>query len=140
VHSPNRLWKKHCKCRTQNETNSISTCAPEALTTGSVPSPSQPPVETCEEHTTASALIEQEGHCPEVDCDFCPELEPSQESLGVRMAKVFGDRNEWSSSSARYYLREHRAAGDGHRGMVYNSLYDTKEDTGFSDLSEEEMH
>ena len=56
------------------------------------------------------------------------------------MAKVFGDRNEWSSSSARYYLQEHRAAGDGLRGLVYKSLFDKREDTDFSDLSGEEMH
>ena len=66
VKSPSQLLNRHCKCRTQKETNSISTCAPapEALTTGSVPSPLQPPVETCEEHTTASALIEQDGALP----------------------------------------------------------------------------
>ena len=56
------------------------------------------------------------------------------------MAKVLEDRNEWSSSSAMYYLWEHRAVGDGLRGLVYNSLVDQKEGTDFSDLSEEEMY
>jgi hypothetical protein len=39
-----------------------------------------------------------------------------------------------------YYLWEHRAAGDGLWGLVYNSLFDKKEDTDFSDLNEEKMH
>ena len=111
--SPSRLWKEQYKCRTHEETNGISTCAPEALTTGSVPSPLQPPVETYEEHMTADTFIKQEGHCPEVDCDICLGVEPSQESLCLRMAKVLEGRNKWSSSSTIYYLREHRAVRDG---------------------------
>ena len=85
---------------TQKKSNGISTCAPEALINGSVPSPSQPPVETYEEHTTADALIEQEGHCQEVNCDFCPGVEPSQESICLMMVNMLEDRNEWSSSGA----------------------------------------
>jgi hypothetical protein len=64
VCSPSRLWKQHCKCRTQKETNGISSCAQEALATGSVPSSLEPPVETYEEHATAGALIWQGGALP----------------------------------------------------------------------------
>ena len=53
---------------------------------------------------------------------------------------MFGDRNERSSYSVMHYLREYRAVGDGLWGLVYNSLFDKKEDIDFSDLSDEEMH
>jgi hypothetical protein len=56
VDSPSRLWNQQCKCRTQKETNGTSTCAPEALTTGSVPSPLEPPLGTYEEHAAADTL------------------------------------------------------------------------------------
>ena len=52
---------------------------------------------------------------------------------------MFGDRNKWSSTSARYCLHEHMAARDGLKGFVYNSLFDKKEETDVSDLSKEEI-
>lgn len=50
------------------------------------------------------------------------------------------DTNEWPVAGAKYFTREHQQTGDGMRGLVYNSLIDSKRETCFNSLGSEEIN
>jgi len=52
---------------------------------------------------------------------------------------ILGNCDEWPSGSARFFLRDHKNQGDGLRGLVFNSVIDSKVYSDFSSLSVEDM-
>ncbi len=53
--------------------------------------------------------------------------------------KILENRNEWPSGSARFFMRDHQIQGNGLRGLVFNSVMDSKVYNDFSSLTEEDM-
>ena len=53
--------------------------------------------------------------------------------------KILEDCNEWPSGSARFFMRDHQIHGDGLRGLVFNSVMESKVYNDFSSLTEEDM-
>jgi hypothetical protein len=52
---------------------------------------------------------------------------------------ILANRNEWSSVSARFFIRVHKNQGDGLRGLVFNSVVESKNSSEFSSLTVHEM-
>ncbi len=53
--------------------------------------------------------------------------------------KILENHNEWPSGSARFFMRDHQIHGNGLRGLVFNSVMDSKVYNDFSSLTEKDM-
>ena len=52
---------------------------------------------------------------------------------------ILRNRNEWPTASSRFFIRDHKNQGDGLRGLVFNSVIDSKINCDFSSLTVNEM-
>jgi len=57
----------------------------------------------------------------------------------VNPIDILGNQNEWPSASSRFFIRDHKNQGDGFRGLVFNSVIDSKINNDFSSLTVNEM-
>ncbi len=57
----------------------------------------------------------------------------------VNPIDILGNQNEWPSASSRFFIRNHKNQGDGLRGLVFNSVIDSKINNDFSSLTVNEM-
>jgi hypothetical protein len=83
----------------------------------------------------------------DVGCDFNNSYESAWELCGefaVNAAmdpiytsplSILANRKEWSSVSARFFIRDYKNRGDGLRGLVFNSVVDSKNSSDFSSLT-----
>jgi len=52
---------------------------------------------------------------------------------------ILVNRKEWPSGSVRFFIRDHKNQGDGLRGLVFNSVVDSKTSSDFSSLTVHDM-
>ena len=82
----------------------------------------------------------------EVDLDAKVDTEGVNTNCGLSCSdfsnslKILENRNEWSGGSVRFFMRDHQIHGNGLRGLVFNSVIDTKVNHDFSSLSLEDMY
>jgi hypothetical protein len=53
--------------------------------------------------------------------------------------KILENCNEWPSGSARFFMRDHQIHGNGSRGLVFNSVMDSRGYSDFSSLTVKDM-
>ena len=81
----------------------------------------------------------------EVDLDAKVDTEGVNTNCGLSCSdfsnslKILENRNEWSGGSARFFMRDHQIHGNGLRGLVFNSVMDSKVYNDFSSLTVEDM-
>ena len=82
----------------------------------------------------------------EVDLDAKVDTEGVNTNCGLSCSdfsnslKILENRNEWSGGSARFFMRDHQINGNRLRGLVFNSVIDTKVNHDFSSLSLDDMY
>ena len=91
--------------------------------------------------TEDSASLSQnnpsEDHVANTNDDFV--VNPAMGPVYTSPLTILANRNEWSSVSARFFIRDHKNQGDGLRGLVFNSVVDSKNSSEFSSLTVHEM-
>jgi hypothetical protein len=62
---------------------------------------------------------------------FCPDY--------VNLNDILGNQNKWPSASSRFFIQDHKNEGGGLRGLVFNSVIDSKINNDFSSLTVNKM-
>ena len=87
----------------------------------------------------------------DIGCDFnnCYELawelsedfavNPARGTIYTSPLSILANRKEWSSVSARFFIRDYKNRGDGLRGLIFNSVVDSKNSSDFSSLTVDDM-
>jgi hypothetical protein len=52
---------------------------------------------------------------------------------------ILANRKEWSSVSARFFIWDYKNRGDGLRGLIFNSVVDSKNSSDFSSLTVDDV-
>ena len=66
-------------------------------------------------------------------------VNPAMGPIYTSPLTILANRKEWSSVSARFNIQDHKNQGDGLRGLVFNSLVDSKNSSDFSSLTVHDM-
>ena len=69
----------------------------------------------------------------ELSEDFA--VNPAMGPIYTSPLSILANRKEWSSVSARFFIRDYKNRGDGLRGLVFNSVVDSKNSSDFSSLT-----
>jgi hypothetical protein len=64
---------------------------------------------------------------------------PAMGPIYTSPLSILANRKEWSSVSARFFIRDYKNRGDGLRGLVFNSVVDSKNSSDFSSLTVDDM-
>ena len=87
----------------------------------------------------------------DIGCDFNNSYElasklpehfaanPAMGPIYTSPLSILANRKEWSSVSARFFIRDYKNRGDGLRGLVFNSVVDSKNSSDFSSLTVDDM-
>ena len=69
----------------------------------------------------------------ELSEDFA--VNPAMGPIYTSPLSILANRKEWSSVSARFFIRDYKNRGDGLRGLIFNSVVDSKNSSDFSSLT-----
>jgi hypothetical protein len=62
-------------------------------------------------------------------------VDPAIDPIYTIPLSILANRKEWSSVSARFFIWDYKNRGDGLRGLVFNSVVDSKNSSDFSSLT-----
>ena len=68
----------------------------------------------------------------ELSEDFA--VNPAMGPIYTSPLSILAYRKEWSSVSARFFIRDYKNRGDGLRGLIFNSVVDSKNSSVFHHL------
>jgi hypothetical protein len=64
---------------------------------------------------------------------------PARGTVYTSPLSILANRKEWSSVSARFFIRDYKNRGDGLRGLIFNSVVDSKNSSDFSSLTVDDV-
>ena len=136
VHGAKRLISRHCKCKRKDDAQHLVIDKATPNVNDTIVS------HDGVDNTThgSDAFGGGNDHCWASNDDNNDNRQFELKSDDMDVRQLFSDESEWPPSSAKYFIRENNRAGDGMRGLVYNSLVDSRRNTNFGDLRDDEMH
>jgi len=73
----------------------------------------------------------------ELACELSEDftVNPAMGPIYTSSLSILANQKEWSSVSARFFIRDFKNRGDGLRGLIFNSVVDAKNSSDFSSLT-----